>query len=185
MMKRMIFIGAAAVFAAVPAALGLLGNTSFGESVPVQVPARAAIVDDHGRDRTAVGTISSTTATVEPGDDHGSQPTGPTSRHESEPGDDHDGDRTVVTTEAGDDHGGRTPGGATESGDDRGTTTIEPGDHRGDIAPDQSVTGGNQPFRGKQGVTSRSAESDSAPADNGGQSSDSGHGGKDDGAGHS
>lgn len=72
-MKKQILVGAGAlVLAAAPAALGLWGNTSFAESVPVPVPVSGQVVtaspsptvDDHGgstpRDER-----------VEPGDDHG------------------------------------------------------------------------------------------------------------------
>ncbi len=44
-MKRTLILTAAAVLAAVPATLGLLGNTSFGESVPVRVPAGATVLE--------------------------------------------------------------------------------------------------------------------------------------------
>src|SRR6476659_5491759 len=45
-MKRIVLTAAIAVLAAFPAAYGLIGNASFGESVPVRIPARATLIDD-------------------------------------------------------------------------------------------------------------------------------------------
>ena len=45
-MKRIVLTAAIAVLAAFPAAVGLIGNASFGESVPVHIPARATLIDD-------------------------------------------------------------------------------------------------------------------------------------------
>ena len=72
-MKRIV-MAIAATAAVVPAALGLLGNESFAQSLPTAVPASVQLVssssstpagtaDDNGGDRT--------TRTAEPGDDHG------------------------------------------------------------------------------------------------------------------
>src|SRR5262252_6418339 len=66
-MKKLLITAAVAAFAAVPGVTGLVGNASFAQSVPVQVPAGAGTLDDHGRH-------------AEPGDDHGQR---------AEPGDDH------------------------------------------------------------------------------------------------
>ncbi|MHB1475425.1 MAG: hypothetical protein ACYCV4_17735 [Dermatophilaceae bacterium] len=60
----------AAHLAAAPATMGLVGNISFAQSVPVRVPSQATVVDDAGGQRSASAT--------EPGDDNG------------EPGDDDD-----------------------------------------------------------------------------------------------
>src|ERR1700746_1905645 len=79
-MKKLLITAAVAAIAAVPGVTGLVGNASFAQSVPVQVPAGARTIDDHGRH-------------AEPGDDR--------SRH-AVPGDDH-GQRAVP----GDDHGQR------------------------------------------------------------------------------
>ncbi len=70
-MKRIIMT-AAALLAVVPASLGLLGNASFAQSVPVRVPAQATVLDDKGGQRTH----------IEPGDDKSGQ------RTHAEPGDD-------------------------------------------------------------------------------------------------
>ncbi|HPZ70141.1 MAG TPA: hypothetical protein PL150_14830, partial [Dermatophilaceae bacterium] len=72
-MKRIV-MAIAATAAVVPAALGLLGNESFAQSLPTAVPASVQLVssssstpagtaDDNGGDRA--------TRTAEPGDDHG------------------------------------------------------------------------------------------------------------------
>jgi len=45
-MKRIIVTAGAALLAAVPVTIGLVGNTSFAQSVPVFVPAHAIVVDD-------------------------------------------------------------------------------------------------------------------------------------------
>ena len=69
-MKKLLIAAAVAAVAAVPGVTGLVGNASFAQSVPVQVPAGASIVDDHGRH-------------AEPQDDRGVR---------AEPGDDRGGD---------------------------------------------------------------------------------------------
>src|SRR5690348_6982522 len=68
-MKKLIIAAAVAALAAAPAVTGLMGNASFAQSVPVQVPAGARTIDDHGRH-------------AEPGDDRGQH---------AEPGDDRGG----------------------------------------------------------------------------------------------
>ena len=103
-MKKLLITAAVVAAAAVPAVTGLVGNASFAQSVPVQVPAGAKTIDDHGRH-------------AEPGDDHG--------RH-AEPGDDRGrhaepGDDRGQHAEPGDDRGGA-------SGPSAATTTRGPGD---------------------------------------------------------
>ena len=46
-MKRIIITGAA-LLAIVPASLGLIGNASFAQNVPVRVPSHASVLDDKG-----------------------------------------------------------------------------------------------------------------------------------------
>jgi hypothetical protein len=87
-MKRILITTAAALLVAVPAATGLLGNTSFSQSVPVRVPTQATFLsDDHDSQRAA--------STTEPGDDHGGRraehPNGAAG-----PGDDHGGQRSTT-----------------------------------------------------------------------------------------
>jgi len=103
-MKKLIIAAAVAALAAAPAVTGLMGNASFAQSVPVQVPAGARTIDDHGRH-------------AEPGDDRGQH---------AEPGDDRGqhaepGDDRGQHAESGDDSGGA-------SGPDAATTTQGPGD---------------------------------------------------------
>jgi len=78
-MKRIIVTGAA-LLAIVPASLGLLGNASFAQSVPVRVPSQASVLDDKG----------GLTPHVEPGDDKGGLTT------QVQPGDDKGGLTTQV-----------------------------------------------------------------------------------------
>ena len=59
-MKRII-IAAAALLAVLPASLGLIGNASFAQSVPVRIPSQATVLDDRGGLSTQ----------VQPGDDKG------------------------------------------------------------------------------------------------------------------
>lgn len=95
-MKRIIITVGTALLVAVPAAIGLVGNTSFAQSVPVRVPAQATVADDNG------GQGSTTT---EPGDDKGGQRTTTTSA----PRADNLRQRataSTTTTEPGDDKGG-------------------------------------------------------------------------------
>ena len=113
-MKKLIIAVAVAALAAAPAVTGLMGNASFAQSVPVQVPAGARTIDDHGRH-------------AEPGDDRGqhAEPGDDRGQH-AEPGDDRGqhaepGDDRGQHTESGDDSGGA-------SGPDAATTTQGPGD---------------------------------------------------------
>jgi hypothetical protein len=103
-MKKLLITAAVAAIAAVPGVTGLVGNASFAQSVPVQVPAGASTLDDHGRH-------------AKPGDDQG--------RH-AEPGDDRGqhaepGDDRGQRAEPGDDRGGA-------SGPGAAATTEGPGD---------------------------------------------------------
>src|SRR5665647_255137 len=59
-MKRII-VAAAALLAVLPASLGLIGNASFAQSVPVRIPSQATVLDDRGGLSTQ----------VQPGDDKG------------------------------------------------------------------------------------------------------------------
>ena len=86
-MKRFIIIAAAALLAAVPATLGLVGNASFAQNVPVRVPSQANLVNDKGGLRTP-----SPSSTTEDNDDNGGQ-SGSTSGDDSNSGkDDNVGD---------------------------------------------------------------------------------------------
>lgn len=85
-MKRAILTIGTAVLVAVPAAMGLIGNTSFTQGVPVREPSQATVVDHHGSDHHGMDDKGGqrTTRTPEPGDDKGGQRTTRT----PEPGDD-------------------------------------------------------------------------------------------------
>jgi hypothetical protein len=114
-MKLIAIIGTTALLAAAPASIGLIGNTSFSEDVPVRVPATATLLDSQGSPTASPSHRSHPRGEAEPADDHGGdRPSG--THGEAEPGDDHGGDRPRDTrTEVGDDHGGH---GEAESGDD-------------------------------------------------------------------
>jgi hypothetical protein len=68
-MKNIAFLASAAILAATPVSLGLIGNASFSEDVPVRVPATATLLDDHGH---AVSQ-QHRRHEAEAGDDHGGQ----------------------------------------------------------------------------------------------------------------
>jgi hypothetical protein len=99
-MKRSIVTAGVILLAAVPASMGLIGNASFAQSVPVRVPSQATVLDDNG----------GLTKHVEPGDDNGGL-----TKH-VEPGDDKGG--LTKHVEPGDDKGGLTK--HVEPGDDKG-----------------------------------------------------------------
>jgi hypothetical protein len=124
-MKGILITAGAALLVAVPAAMGLVGNTSFAQSVPVRVPAQARVLyDDHGGQRPA--------STTEPGDDHGGHsskgttgpPTSPTT-----PGDDHGGQRPTTATGQGKVLSNSTSGKGQNGGDSgkAGGTDARPG----------------------------------------------------------
>ena len=95
-MKKLLIAAAVAAAAAVPGVIGLAGNASFAQSVPVHVPAGASTIDDHGRH-------------AEPGDDRG--------RH-AEPGDDRGGaSGPAATATSGGSDDGQAPVSGT-AGDD-------------------------------------------------------------------
>jgi len=96
-MKRIIITGAA-LLAIIPASLGLIGNASFAQTVPVRVPSQATLVGGQSRHIEIGDDKGGLSAHVEPGDDKGGL-----SAH-VEPGDDKGGLSTHV--EPGDDKGG-------------------------------------------------------------------------------
>lgn len=130
-MKKQILLGAGAlVLVAVPAAIGLWGNASFAQSVPVRVPSSGQVVTPTPA---APLPTPSPSATV---DDNG----GDVPRDQrTEPGDDRDvnGGGQTGATPGGtsvDDHGGDVPRDQrTEPGDDRrGGGGGDSGGHGGD-----------------------------------------------------
>ena len=48
-MKALFLLATAALVTAVPASLGMIGNSEFSEAVPVRPPASATLLDGHGR----------------------------------------------------------------------------------------------------------------------------------------
>jgi len=110
-MKRIIITGAA-LLAIIPASLGLIGNASFAQTVPVRVPSQATLVGGQSRHIEIGDDKGGLSAHVEPGDDKGGLST------HVEPGDDKGGLSTHV--EPGDDKGGL-------------STHVEPGDDKGGL----------------------------------------------------
>ncbi|MET3806733.1 hypothetical protein ABIB25_003753 [Nakamurella sp. UYEF19] len=171
-MKRALVIAGLTVAAAVPATFGLIGNASFGQSVPVRIPPSAilvtqesASVQDSTSGRLALATSPTTnltTITLSPS----STPTPTTSRTK---GSGHSKSPSTTAVRKTDDD--RTSPSSAQPGDDHGTAA-EPGDDHGTAAG---------PGDGTKATT---------VDDNGGHSSGSGRdgssggGGKDDGADH-
>ena len=113
-MKRVLIAAAVAAVVAVPAVIGLWGNASFSQAVPVRAPETGQVVtpspsstsgtvDDHGGD-------TPRDQRTEPGDDRDVQGGTPASSPSAsnDTADDHGGDAPRdQRTETGDDHGGR------------------------------------------------------------------------------
>jgi len=99
-MKRIILTAGAALLVTVPAAIGLVGNTSFAQTVPVRVPPQATLAVDSGVEHSAE---PSDTSTTEPGDDKGGQ----RGAGVAEPGDDKGGQRNLSTISPTDDQSGQ------------------------------------------------------------------------------
>ncbi|MGA8209369.1 MAG: hypothetical protein WB441_12565 [Nocardioidaceae bacterium] len=70
-MNLVAILSAVAVLAATPVSVGLIGNTSFSEQVPVRVPASARVLDDHFGTVPARTGSSAASRKPELGDDHG------------------------------------------------------------------------------------------------------------------
>ena len=112
-MKRFIWALAAAG-ALVPAALGLLGNHSLAQSVPVPVPSRAEVVTSTPSPAPSEHRTASPSATA---DDHG----GATASSDDPAGDDHGGATASSDDPAGDDHGGQRTSSTAPASDDSGS----------------------------------------------------------------
>src|SRR3954466_627193 len=64
-MKSLAFLATSALIAATPVSIGLIGNASFSEDVPVKVPSTATLLDNEGN------AVSATrVAATEGGGDH-------------------------------------------------------------------------------------------------------------------
>ena len=96
-MKRIIITGAA-LLAVAPASLGLIGNASFAQSVPVRVPSQATVVGGQSTQAEPGEDKSGPSTQAEPGEDK----SGPSTH--AEPGDDKSGPSTHA--EPGDDKSG-------------------------------------------------------------------------------
>jgi hypothetical protein len=155
-MKRIIITVAALLVAVVPATVGLWGNASFSQAVPVRVPASGQVVTP------TAPNPSATTA-----DDHG----GDTPRDQrTEPGDDRSATSTSTPsgtrTTGADDHGGDTPRDQrTEPGDDRGSGSGRSGSGSGHNSGSGSSGSGS-------GSSGHSGSDDSGSDDHGGHGSD-------------
>lgn len=68
-MNRIALTVAAAIAALVPATLGLLGNSTFSQSVPIRVPASAQVMP--AEDRPSASPSATPTSTHDALDDHG------------------------------------------------------------------------------------------------------------------
>jgi hypothetical protein len=91
-MKRIIIFAVAIVAAIVPAVVGLSGNASFAQSVPVRVPSQAQlVVDDHGGRRGSDSVTSEPTSTSS--ESSRSSDSSPSATRTSEAGDDKGGGR--------------------------------------------------------------------------------------------
>jgi hypothetical protein len=163
-MKYSIITAGVVLLAGVPASLGLVGNASFAQSVPVRAPSQASVVDDKG----------GLSKHVEAGDDKGGL------RKHIEAGDDKGGLSKHV--EAGDDKGGLSK--HIEAGDDKGGLRkhIEAGDDKGGLG--KHIEAGDD-----KGGLSKQASGSGKTKDSNSAKDDNGHHGnrgvKDDGPGHS
>ena len=119
-MKRIIITGAA-LLAVAPASLGLIGNASFAQSVPVRVPSQATVVGGQSTQ-------------AEPGDDK-SRP----STH-AEPGDDKSGPSTQVRSGSG--TSGRMSTQTQATGDKVGTSGSGKVDDGGTVDVNGGTNGG-------------------------------------------
>ena len=158
-MRRIIVTVGAALIVTVPAAIGLIGNTSFAQSVPVRLPPQATVADDHGGRPAA--------STPEPGEDHGGQ------RSITEPCDDQGGQRI---TEPGDDHCGQPGTSTTGPGKDRRTITTEPGNDHGGQPTASTTAGAGLGATGAGLEVTGSGKSSGSRADSGARTGDNGHG---------
>ncbi len=119
-MRRAIIILIGAGIAAVPAAVGLVGNASFAERLPVRVPASVTVTSgthELGDDRGSLRVVTDDLASHDANDDKGGNRPRPASgepaTHEANDdkgGDRHRGSDDPATHDAGDDHGGSSGG---------------------------------------------------------------------------
>ncbi len=152
-MNRLIIACATAIAgiaaAAVPAFVGLAGNSSFSHRLPVHAPASAQVVsfDGSGHARSTVTPHPVPTRT----DDHGGLRTTATPT----PGEDHGGSRATTTAAAtpSDDHGGLRTTPAHEPGDDRSAPATASGatGSAGSTSSTNSTGDPDEHHRGRRG----------------------------------
>ena len=211
-MKLIAIIGAtAAIVAAAPASIGLIGNPTFSEGVPVRVPATATLLDDEGHPTSGPSARAGEGADdhggdrprgdrTEPGDDRRRRPP-----RRVRAGDDHGGNRDAASprratttaatadprarpreAEAGDDHGGNRGPSEAEAGDDHGGNRrageSQPGDDKS-TATSKRVTSGTGGTKPDDDHGGTSASSGSSGSGGSGGSSGSGASGGSSGSG--
>lgn len=120
-MKRVLIAAAVAAVVAVPAVVGLWGNASFSQAVPVRAPQSGQVVAPSPS--STLGTVDDNGGDIprdqrtEPGDDRDVQGVSPTGQPTPSPSASTPGSTSGTV----DDHGGDTPRDQrTEPGDDRG-----------------------------------------------------------------
>ncbi len=147
-MKRIVITVGLALLVAIPATVGLVGNTSFAQNVPVRIPAKAQVVDERGGLRASDGT----TELVE------------TNSVQPSPG----------PTEPRDDRGGQRPGRTTMPANGAPNDTGSGKSHNGGHGPDSSTTDGSSTVGGKIGGGKTGATTKDSRA-TGGRGDGSGH----------
>jgi hypothetical protein len=168
-------VASAFVLALVPASIGLIGNVSFSEDVPVRPPETAVLLDSSGSPMPRPPrSTSRSDDDAEPGDDHGGQGRG----HASGAG---PSQRATASPTRGD--GDRHGGSGTEPGDDRGPgpTSDSPQAVPEDHGDDRSGHGGSDDRSDpddRSGSDHHSGSDSGSGGDDGGSGSD-GHGGDD------
>ncbi|TFD91100.1 hypothetical protein E3T61_09540 [Cryobacterium lactosi] len=122
-MKRIIIGTVAAALVAVPATIGLWGNASFSQEVPVRVPASGQVVEPSSTPSNSSSPIDDNGGDtprdqrIEPGDDRDVQGGSPASGAPSDGADDNGGDTPRdQRIEPGDDHDGSDSSGSGSSG---------------------------------------------------------------------
>jgi len=147
-MKRVLIAAAVAAVVAVPAVIGLWGNASFSQAVPVRAPESGQVVTP---------SPGSTSGSV---DDHG----GDTPRDQrTEPGDDRDVQGVTPPSQPAPSPSASTPGSTSGTVDDHGGDT--PRDQRTEPGDDRSGSGSS-------GSASSGSSGDDGADDHGGHGSD-------------
>jgi hypothetical protein len=155
-MKNRILVGAAALaLAAVPAVVGLWGNASFAESVPVRVPASGQVASPSPTFSPSLSPTPEDNVGVVPRDQR------------TEPGDDRDTRSATPSQPSTDDSGGQVPR------DQR----IEPGDDRGGQSGSDNNSGDDSGSGNGSGRDD--SNGDQGGSGHGGGDDRGGHGGDD------